>query len=135
MRHFRISVDGVAYDVTVEELEPDAKSSSLSKKTLASAVAADGGIGSPPVPPKVPSAAPKLQNTSGDVSSPLAGTVVALKVSAGDSVKSGQPLLVLEAMKMESVVAAPLDGRVQNIAVTVGKSVMEGQLLMKITPT
>jgi biotin carboxyl carrier protein len=64
----------------------------------------------------------------------MAGTVIEVKVNAGQTVKRGEEVLVLEAMKMESVLVAPIDGRVQNIAVTAGQSVQEGQTLLSLTP-
>jgi biotin carboxyl carrier protein len=68
------------------------------------------------------------------VVSPLAGTVIEVKVSAGQTVKNGDLLIVLEAMKMESMIVAPMEGRVQNIAVSPGQSVQEGHVLLSLTP-
>ncbi|MCP4288834.1 MAG: biotin/lipoyl-binding protein [Gammaproteobacteria bacterium] len=131
MRRFKISVDGVAYDVAVEELEQDSKSAPAPAKEMpihtTSAPAAP-----PPVPPKAPPASTASTN-SGDVVSPLAGTVIEVKVSAGQTVKSGDILLVLEAMKMESMIVAPIDGRVQSIAVSPGQSVQEGFVMLSLT--
>jgi pyruvate carboxylase len=65
----------------------------------------------------------------GHVGSPLPG-VVMLKVAVGDVVKQGQPLVVVEAMKMESTVTSPQDGTVTETAVVTGAAVEAGDLLV-----
>lgn len=132
MRRFKISVDGVAYDVTVQELEMDGRVSAPQPSEIPHH-SSDSEIAAAQMPPKIKAPAPPVQSSVGDVVSPLAGTVIEVEVSAGQTVKSGDLLLVLEAMKMESVVVAPIDGRVQNIAVSRGQSVQEGQVLMSLT--
>jgi biotin carboxyl carrier protein len=93
-------------------------------------VIAHAATGHPP--PAAGSAAPAVAAQPGDVASPLAGTVVKVEVAVGDKVTQGQPVLVLEAMKMNTSVTAPRDGSVSAIAVTAGTSVGEGQVLMTI---
>ncbi|NBB71735.1 MAG: biotin/lipoyl-binding protein, partial [Alphaproteobacteria bacterium] len=68
----------------------------------------------------------------GDVASPLAGTVVEVHVKAGDPVNQGQPVVTLEAMKMNTTVTASRTGTVKNVAVQAGASVSEGQVLLSI---
>ena len=63
---------------------------------------------------------------------PMPGTIVSLDVAAGETVRSGHPLLVLNAMKMEHVVEAPADGIVRHLSVAVGETVAEGQALAVI---
>jgi acetyl/propionyl-CoA carboxylase alpha subunit len=70
--------------------------------------------------------------SDGQVRSPMPGRVIALSVKAGDTVAKGQPLLVLEAMKMEHALAAPFDGTVADVAVTVGGQVAEGAVLVRL---
>ncbi|HEY0136893.1 MAG TPA: biotin/lipoyl-containing protein, partial [Nannocystis sp.] len=65
---------------------------------------------------------------------PMPGGVVELRVKAGETVAAGAPVVVLSAMKMETVVAAPHAGTVQRIAVAVGDSVDAGDLLLVLTP-
>jgi acetyl/propionyl-CoA carboxylase alpha subunit len=69
----------------------------------------------------------------GQVRSPMPGKVTQLSVKAGDKVTKGQPLLVLEAMKMEHALTAPFDGTVEAVGVTLGAQVSEGALLVKLT--
>jgi len=66
------------------------------------------------------------------VRSPLQGTVVSVDVHGGERVRAGQPLLVLEAMKMEHVVVAPASGVVENLGVAPGDAVFEGHELLRL---
>jgi 3-methylcrotonyl-CoA carboxylase alpha subunit len=70
----------------------------------------------------------------GSLAAPMPGKVVALLVEAGQSVKAGQPLVVIEAMKMEHSVAAPADGRVSSLNFRVGDPVSEGAVLVGFEP-
>jgi 3-methylcrotonyl-CoA carboxylase alpha subunit len=67
----------------------------------------------------------------GSVRSPLPGKIIDLRVKAGDTVSRGQPLLVLEAMKMEHTLAAPADGTVKSVRYGVGEQVPEGAELVE----
>jgi acetyl-CoA/propionyl-CoA carboxylase biotin carboxyl carrier protein len=70
----------------------------------------------------------------GTVHSPMPGTVLALRVAAGDRVRAGQPLVVVEAMKMEHVVVAPFDGGVATLHVNVGEQVALDAPLAVVVP-
>jgi acetyl/propionyl-CoA carboxylase alpha subunit len=70
----------------------------------------------------------------GQIRSPMPGKVTAVSVKAGDTVAKGQPLLTLEAMKMEHAMTAPFDGQVDSLAVEVGSQVSEGAVLASLTP-
>jgi acetyl-CoA/propionyl-CoA carboxylase, biotin carboxylase, biotin carboxyl carrier protein len=70
----------------------------------------------------------------GAVTSPMPGTVLLLRVAAGEQVSAGQPLLVVEAMKMEHTVVAPIDGAVAELAVHAGQQVRLGQQLAVVAP-
>jgi len=70
--------------------------------------------------------------TSGAVKSPLPGVILSLSVKVGDTVKVGQRLLVLEAMKMENNIDSDKEGRIAAIKVNQGDSVMEGDVLVVI---
>jgi 3-methylcrotonyl-CoA carboxylase alpha subunit len=65
------------------------------------------------------------------VRSPLPGKIIDLRVKAGDSVSKGQPLLVLEAMKMEHTLSAPIDGKIKSVRYAVGEQVVEGAELVE----
>jgi 3-methylcrotonyl-CoA carboxylase alpha subunit len=60
------------------------------------------------------------------------GLIIALFVKAGDTVRRDQPILVLEAMKMEHTIAAPIDGTLERLALAVGDRVVEGTELFQI---
>uniref|UniRef100_M1BPD7 Biotin-containing subunit of methylcrotonyl-CoA carboxylase n=2 Tax=Solanum TaxID=4107 RepID=M1BPD7_SOLTU len=69
---------------------------------------------------------------SGTVIAPMAGLVVKVLVKDGEKVQEGQPVLVLEAMKMEHVVKAPANGYVRGLEVKVGQSVQDGVKLFAL---
>lgn len=126
MKRFRITVDGTAYEVEVEEL--DAVSLPPSQPASVPPPAAVRMSAAPPPAPVAPVSAP----AAGDVVSPLAGVVVSVAVTVGGQVEAGQPVLVLEAMKMQTAVAAPRSGTVAAIAVGAGSAVQEGQVLITL---
>jgi biotin carboxyl carrier protein len=65
------------------------------------------------------------------VLAPMPGLVTSIKVSAGDEVEKGAPLMILEAMKMENVISAPQNGTVKNIKVAIGQAVERGLTLIE----
>ncbi|MFC1429318.1 biotin carboxylase N-terminal domain-containing protein [Streptacidiphilus sp. N1-3] len=69
------------------------------------------------------------------LNAPMPGTVTVVKAAVGDSVTKGQPLLILEAMKMEHVITAPYDGTLEQLRVAAGGTVAMDELLAVITPT
>lgn len=66
-----------------------------------------------------------------NVKAPMPGLIVDLKIQAGDSVKQGDALLILEAMKMENILKSPGEGVVKNLKVKKGDSVEKGQVLVE----
>mgnify|MGYP002516753855 CR=1 FL=1 len=118
MKNYRITVNGTSYDVTVEELAGGAAAPAAPAPVAVSAPAAA------PAP-----AAPAGGAGSIKVSSPMPGKILAVKANVGDSVKKGQVILILEAMKMENEVVAPEDGTIASIDVTVGAMVESGDTL------
>jgi acetyl-CoA/propionyl-CoA carboxylase biotin carboxyl carrier protein len=83
-------------------------------------------------------AAPAREGTSGVadgvVRSPMPGTVIAVEVAEGQPVRSGQPLLTVEAMKMEHTLTAPADGVVTDLTVKAGQQVSLDEALATIQP-
>ena len=112
MKKYRINVNGTAYEVEIEE--------------MTGAPAAAPAAAAPAAP------APAASGAGESITSPMPGNILAVNVAAGDAVKKGQVLMVLEAMKMENEIMAPRDGKVTSVAVTKGAAVESGALLCTI---
>ena len=122
MKNYRITVNGTSYDVSVEELSGGA--APVAAPVAAAPVAASAPAAAPAAPAPAAGGAGSIK-----VSSPMPGKILAVKANVGDSVKKGQVILILEAMKMENEVVAPEDGTIVSIDVTVGASVESGDTL------
>ena len=72
--------------------------------------------------------------TRGEIHAPMPGLIVDLLAEVGSDVEAGQPVVIVEAMKMQNALVAPLKGRVARVAVQPGAAVETGQLLMTIMP-
>ena len=121
MKKYNITVNGNTYEVLVEEA--DASTTVTYSAPVAAPVAA----------PKA--AAPKAAPAAGGavkVTAPMPGTILAVKVSAGQQVKKGDVICVLEAMKMENDIPAPQDGVIASINVQKGASVNAGDVLASL---
>ena len=98
MKYYNITVNGVAYSVSVEE-------------TAAGAAPVAGAVA---------------------VKAPMPGNILDVKVAAGASVKAGDVLVILEAMKMENEIVAPQDGTVASVNVNKGDTVNSGDVLVSM---
>ena len=117
MRIYKIKVNGKTYEVKVmgiTEVEP------VEVKTVKGAVSAPAAQAAPAAKP---AAAPAANGNGTPVPSPMQGTILDVKVKAGDAVKAGQVLCILEAMKLENEIKAPSDGTVVSVNVTKGQQV------------
>lgn len=124
MKKFNIKVNGKAYEVEVEEIGSSAPSYS--------APAAPAPASAPaPAPASTPAPAPVSAGAS-SIKAPMPGTINAVKVTAGESIKKGQVVAVLEAMKMENEIMAPEDAVVASVAVTQGQSVNTGDVIVTL---
>lgn len=116
MKSYTITVNGNVYDVTVEENTAGAPAAAPVRKAA----------------PAAPKAAPKTASVQAgniEVKAGAAGKVFKLEASVGQSVKKGDAVVIIEAMKMEIPVVAPEDGTVASINVAVGDSIDAGAVL------
>ena len=123
MKRYTITVNGTPYDVTVDEAGASAPAP----------VAAPAAPATPAAAP-APAAKPAASGAEGavKVEAPMPGTILDVKTSVGASVKSGDVLCILEAMKMENEIVAPADGTVASIAANKGDSVEAGQIIVTL---
>ena len=113
MKKYRVNVNGTVYEVELEEIT--------------------GGAAAAPAPAAAPvatPAAPASATAGGEqITSPMPGNILSVNVSAGDTVKKGQVLMILEAMKMENEIMCPRDGVVESVSTSKGSAVESGALL------
>lgn len=123
IKKFRIVLDGVPHEVEVEELgSRPAPAAPIASAPLAAPVSA-------PSAPRPATPAPVGAET---MTAPMPGNINEVAVTAGQAVKAGQTLVVLEAMKMENEIVAPRDCVVASVAVSKGDSVNAGDLLVTL---
>jgi len=132
MKKLRVTVDGVTYDVEVEILEDDDDSSYGYAATNVYTPGPAPAAAPPVAPPPAASAAPKSTGgaNSKSLTSPIPGVVKDVKVKPGDKVKENDPVLILEAMKMETVISSPMDGVIKEVLVDSSQNVQQGEVLV-----
>lgn len=123
MKKYNITVNGVSYDVEVEEL-------GVSEVASAASQAAPKAAPKPAAKKAAPK--PKPAGGAGAVNAPMPGTILDVQVKAGQSVKAGDILCILEAMKMENEIVAPADGTVASVSVAKGDTVASGDVLVTL---
>ncbi len=121
MKNYTITVNGVAYEVTVEEDAGTGAPVAAAPKAAAPKTAA-------------PKAAAPAAGAAGanKIKAPMPGKILGVKVNVGDTVKKGQVIMILEAMKMENEIVADVDGKIASIDVQVGASVEADDVLASI---
>ena len=152
MNKYQYKVQGVDYDVEIEEVEgnvakvnvngirfdvelkqPINPTSTLKKVRIeAPKPVARPAAAAPVAPAAAPAAAAPTAGNGSPVKAPLPGTITEIKVNVGDTVKQGDIVLVLEAMKMQNNIESEYNGTVTAITVKQGETVMEGATLLTI---
>lgn len=152
MKQYKYTINGAQFDVTIDSIvgskakvevngipfEVEMQGSSLVEEALPTVSTEATPATTTPAAPaaETPAAAPAATSGPGagtPVKAPLPGVVTKILVSAGQAVKKGDTVLVLEAMKMENNITAEADGSVTGICVSAGDSVMEGTTLLTIS--
>ncbi len=125
MRKFIINVNGNSYEVEVEEVGGVVSAPKAAPKAAPAAAA-------PAAPKAAPKAAPAVAASAGQevVDAPMPGNIWKILVKEGQEVKSGDVLLILEAMKMENEIVAPRDGVVASLTTSEGAAVNTGDKLV-----
>ena len=123
----RITLDNKSYDVDVEIDETQAAPVPYAPATVVPSFAA---------PPPVAAAGGAKPAPSGAAEdkvcrSPMVGIIVRISVQEGQQVQTDDPLLVLEAMKMETTITSPVTGKIKSILVAASESVQAGQVLVE----
>ena len=116
MKTYNITVNGTTYVVNVEEV-----TGAAAPAPVAAPAAPAAPVAAPA--PKAAPAAPKANAGAVAVKAPMPGNIMKINVKAGDAVKKGDVLVVLEAMKMENDICAPADGTVASVEVSQGATV------------
>ena len=151
MKQYKDKINGAQYDVTIDSIagniakvevngipfEVEMQGSSLVEEALPVQVADEASVTATPAQaaPKAETPAPAAAagpGTGAPVKAPLPGVVTKVPVTVGQTVKKGETVLVLEAMKMENNITAEADGTITGICVAAGDSVMEGTTLLTI---
>ncbi|MBR4798669.1 MAG: biotin/lipoyl-binding protein [Clostridia bacterium] len=125
-KKYIVTVNGVSYEVVVEDADPNAvyNAAPAEEKKPEPAPAAA------PAAPAAPASAAPADGLK--INAPLPGNILKVEVAAGASVKKGDVLCILEAMKMENEIVAPQDGVIKTVAAVKGSSVNTGDLLFVI---
>ncbi len=129
MSKYRITLEGKTYEMEIELVSEEGTPQSVVKKAYKEF---RGESKDPNVNVIDPSARKQTVNDTGTVTAPMPGTVLRIVKGIGETVKAGELVLVLEAMKMENEILAPSDGTIAQMACEVGSTVAGGDILFEI---
>lgn len=142
MKNYKFTIRGNNYDVEILEIEDNVAKIDVNGSLFQVEIHREKAQSKTPKlvrPIAVPSSdttaktsKPSASKGAGAIKAPLPGTILEVKTSAGADVKSGDTLLIMEAMKMENEIKATRDGKVSAVKVNVGDAVMEGDVLVEI---
>lgn len=128
MKTYEVEVNGQVYLVRLKEVTENSSLETKTNDLKHPTISTDKQVSEP----KVQSETHPPQQEGETVSAPMAGVILAINKQVGDSVKKGDVLIILEAMKMENEILAPNDGVVKAVHVAVNQSVESNQPLLVI---
>ena len=142
MQKLNFNINGKHYEATITEVEHNVAEVELNGKKYTIDVERSEAVAIPTIATPKPAAAaapvaaapaaPKAAAGANAIVAPLPGSVVSISVKAGDAVKAGQKLAVIEAMKMENEILAPADGTVKAVHCSAGQAVQQGDALIEL---
>ena len=149
MKKFKFTIDGKAFEVSVNEQDKNTAEVIVNGQPYTVKFEREGGAANKPIAQKTvqktnsadaspkkaaatPPPATKKMGSEKSVKSPLPGNIFKIPVSVGQAVKRGEQLVVIESMKMENNILADKDGTVKAIYVQIGQSVLQGDALVDL---
>ncbi|MEM4535869.1 MAG: biotin/lipoyl-containing protein [Nitrososphaerota archaeon] len=126
-RRFRVTVGGKVFEVEIEEIGIEELPAAPTPSPAPAPIGEHRTV-----PTVIPESKIEKAKAPGLVRAPIPGTIVSIKCREGDNVRAGDPLLVLESMKMENEIYSPVSGRVKRVYVSEGTSVNAGEALVEI---
>jgi biotin carboxyl carrier protein len=146
MKEYKLKINDNSYNVVIKDVTDDAVLAEVNGKkhivhidTIENLAAIAEPVTAAPVPampssaPTPPKASTPVSADAGSIITPIPGQIVKITVSLGEQVRTGQKLLVLEAMKLENSITATIDGTVTEILIAEGDVVNQGQPLIVLT--
>lgn len=132
IKAYRVNVNGKVYEVEVEEITAGGQQTVAAAPAPAPVAPKPAPVAPAPAPAPTPAPAPKAAATGEIVEAPMPGTIVDIKVKVGDTVKEGDLVAVIEAMKMETDLFSTKSGVVTAVNAGKGASVNTGDAIITL---
>jgi len=135
MKKYNVTVNGTVYEVEIEEVESFSGASSAPAAKAEAPKSAPAVKAAPAAKTEAPKSAPVSAPAAAGstvIKAPMAGTIVGVSFAVGQSVKKGDVVAILEAMKMENEIFSPADGVVASVNVSKGASVSAEDVILTL---